>query len=466
MQMSDSIIQGKYLSDVFLIEFPAHVKVFTKAGNNQGPKTQNDYATFVHEYWHFLLKISTVVRFRDFSIWHQLIPIFTKALTDNADGTSEGNSLSAEDKILLDEFTELIFTYNGDCFEGLKGKKVKDYKVIGNAVTEDCNLTLKGKPISYKKVKIPVEVLTEQGIEQIHYVLGNSTIDESIANSIDKIIFAKGNIPPAIPYLMLEKMSKYYNGGISLTNYELSAIGTLSFLTTNPAFSLEALFKDYINLRKITSIEKSLLEICNRIKPEFMKIASVLLNDLQSIQDVYKGREPTDFAIDYIANRIRNAIDLRLTNLLFDLKPFENGVLKQETLNKLIFEIIPPCDIRQKFEGDFDIVNRDIILSFDLKPINLNGNIIYSSYLLQVLNCQMDFFRAHWAFYSIMDSDKVESVCPYYTSCDLEQRINEQDICKLKPWKSFKRGQKNCMYGSAVASMIGIVKIRNENEAL
>src|SRR5690606_2620630 len=145
--------------------------------------------------------------------------------------------------------------------------------------------------------------------------------------------------------------------------------------------------------RKSQTINSSVKEMCDRTKPLFMKVASVLLEDLQSIQDVYKNREPISQAINYIANRIRKAIDMRLNNLLFDLEPFENGVLNQQKLNNLMFELIPPCDVRQEIEGDEDIINRDMIKSFDSKPINLNGNIVYSSYLMQVLQCQMDYFK-------------------------------------------------------------------------
>ncbi len=211
------MIQGKYLSDVFLIEFPPHVKIFNKSGTNQRPKNQNDYATFVHEYWHFLLNISTAVRFRDFSIWHNLIPIFSKSLTENADGTSIGDNISDEDRKTLEEFTELIFAYSGGDFENLTGKKIDDYTVIGDAEIEVYDLTIKGRTVSFKKVKVPLEVITENGKEKAFFILGNQTIDESIANSIEKMVFDDGNEPPAIPYLMLKKMSEFYNEGISLS---------------------------------------------------------------------------------------------------------------------------------------------------------------------------------------------------------------------------------------------------------
>jgi hypothetical protein len=182
--MNNQTIQGKYLSDVFLIEFPKHVKIFDKSGNSQGPKKQEDYATFIHEYWHFLMNVSTVVRFRDFSIWHQLIPIFTKTLTSNADGTAEGNNITENDKKQLDEFTELIFSYNANSFIGLKGKNVIDFNVIGDCQIEDCNLELKGKQVPFKKVSVPVEVTTEIGKEKVLFTIGNNTIEESIANSV------------------------------------------------------------------------------------------------------------------------------------------------------------------------------------------------------------------------------------------------------------------------------------------
>ena len=458
--MSDKEFDGKYMSDVFLIEFPEHIKVFHKSNISQGPKTQKEYSIFIHEYWHFLLNISTVVRFRDFSIWHHLIPVFSRALSKSEEFDNISEAISDNDKKILEETWDLMMTYNNDGFEGIQGKDYQDYKITGSAIYEPCDLSLFDKPIKFQKVKYPVEVQTEKGIEKGFLNIGNNAIDESIANSVETIINPGKAPSPLFLYQTLIKLSEFYNNGKRLTNYELASIGTLSFLTTNPSASLENLFNDFISIKEKSNTDQAFKVICDKIKPDFMQVASVLLHDLQNIQEVYKGREPMEQAINYIAKKIKMAIHFRLSDLLFDLKPFVGSKLNQELLNHLTFKLIIPCDVKQAFNGPDDEINRDIIKSFDLNSIKLGESYAYPSYLMQVLNCQMNYFRAHWALFTLVDSKNATSLCPYYTTCDLPDRTKNMEYCKTKPWKNYNQNKENCMYGTAISTLKGLVKLK------
>lgn len=463
--MEETTIFGRYLSDVFLIEFPPHVQIIDNdhQGININIKNQRDFAVFIHEYWHYLMNISTVVRFRDFSIWHQLIPIFSKTLMENEDGTALGEEISEKDKIHLEEYSELWYAYNTHYFEGLKGNDILDYNFVGGFITTNYHLKLRGKDVPFQKIKIPVEVTTERGKERAFFYLGNIAIEESIANSVEKMIYDNGNKPPIIPYLVLKKLSEYFNNGQALSNYELAALGTLSFLTTNPALSLKYLFTDYLDLRKKYNIIDSLEIICDDIKSTgLQELREALLNDLQGIQNTYKNREPMAQALDYVAQRMKAAINLRLENPLFDLTPFETSVVNQEKLYHLRSDLIPSCDIKQVFKGHKDQIMKDIICPMDRTPILVQGHELYPSYLMRILHCQVHYFKAHWAgtIGRLQDSNNAISECPYYTTCRVSFRINSPETCKTKPWATFSQKHQNCAYGSAVGVTMGETKLR------
>ena len=64
--MNQEKILAKYFSNVFHIELSEKVKIFGKEKDHT--ITNETYSIFVHEYWHYLLNISTSVRIRDFSL--------------------------------------------------------------------------------------------------------------------------------------------------------------------------------------------------------------------------------------------------------------------------------------------------------------------------------------------------------------------------------------------------------------
>jgi len=460
--MQEDTILGRYLSNVFLIEFPAHVKIVDKETAKINIKSPQDHATFVHEYWHFLMNVSTLARFQDFTFFQKLISILTRALLENNDGTVDSYSLSESTKEELDELTELysLRYFQVDYFEGLTGTTVDDFKITGEFITSEVPIKIEGEEIIFNTVKIPVEAKTENGIEQGYYHLGNNTIDESIANSVEKMVFDDGTIPPAKPYLFLKKLSEYFNDGIALNNYELAALGTLSFLTHKPLLEIKGIFIIYIELKKSFTISDSLEILSSVVRPSFEEKADNFLDFLNNLQIAYEGRDLIQQAFDQVINRMLDAIKMRLDNLLFDLEAFKN-TYDEDKLDQLIEELAPSCDIKQEFEGNEDTIMRDIVMPFVLESVNVKDKQISTSFLMRVLHCQMHFFESHFALHGgFADTDKTnDSTCPYYTCCSVHYRQNQPHTCKTKPWYTYSQEGENCAYGIAIGTLMGPTEI-------
>lgn len=177
---------------------------------------------------------------------------------------------------------------------------------------------------------------------------------------------------------------------------------------------------------------------------------------------VYENRHPAYQAIDFIKEKIEKAIYFRSRDILFELTPFKNNQVNHESLSKIIFEIFKPCDVIQKINGDFEEIERDIIKSFETEQIEIDNQQIYPSFLMQVINCQLNYFKAHWALHNLMDSRLAEDKCPYFTSCGLKCRIETPDICLKTPWKTFVKNGEKCAYSHAVSTLIGLTKLKQE----
>ncbi|MEL1245292.1 hypothetical protein AAEO56_13530 [Flavobacterium sp. DGU11] len=446
-------ILARYFSNVFLIGLSPSVNIFNRKIDEEIPV--KEYSIFTHEYWHFLMNISTTVRVRDFALFYQLFPIFSKTLTEEGNGMSDTSVLTAEDKILLSQINDMFIAYNEGGIDNPEELEINNFRIVSEVLGEDAHLTLRDCKVPFKRSKVKIEFDTPQGISQKYMYLNSDYIEESIANSIEKIIYDDGDSIPEIPYLMLSKLSAYFNGE-PLSNYELACIGTLSLLTTNPALSLNSLFKDYKALRGFHTMQESIDRLSDEIKPIFSQISNIILEDLISILKVYENREPSYQAIKRVYEKIEMCLYYRERDLLFELNAFRNNILNKEILNYLVFKMVNPCDVLQERQGDENLVNRDFIKSFETDNIKVNSHDVLPYFLNQIMNCQLNYLKAHWAMFALMDSRIATSKCPYYTVCDLPNRIINTDRCLNKPWENFVKNGDNCVYGHAVGNLVGI----------
>ena len=445
---------GRYLSDVFLIEFPSSTRIFNK-GVKQRELTSQEYGTFLHEYWHYLINISTFARIKDFTLFYHIVSIFSKTLTENADGTSVGLDYNSEDRKVLAEILELRLAYQGGFYEKINTSYVYDFHLTGEVIISDYNLTLYNRLTPVKKVSIPIKAITENGEKNGYFILGNHAIEESIVNAIERTVYDDGKSPLVNPYLVLTRIFEYYSVGIKFEREEIAILGTLSLLTSDPAVSVVRLIKDFCSYRQRIGTKEALIAVTNEINPIIEQISPFIYAQVESLQGIYKDREPLCFAINYITQKILYCFELRRKDLLFDLTPILTR--DKKLLEDLIFNKVKPCDILQRFRGCGNKIGKDLLKSFELEKIIYGGKEWNISFFLQLFYCQLDYVQAH-GMVGIFPSDKVKSKCPYYSVCSLDFRKSNPTICKTKPWKQFNKNTESCMYGTAVSNLIGLVK--------
>jgi hypothetical protein len=452
---------ARYLSNVFHIELSKEVRFFeTKREDENFAEV---YSIFAHEYWHYLLNISTTVRLRDFTFWYQQFPILSSALQFEQNGEVDVSELTSNDKNLASELGELYVSYAncGIKYEGDEVEDYLDYKTSNEIVEVDLDLTLKGEVVPFKEAQVEITVTTNSGEIPGILIINTDYIEESVANSIEMMICDTGKETPILPYHFLLKLSEYFTGA-QLSHFEIASIGTLSLLTENPARYLNSLFKDYHEFRQTLDIEKSLEKLAETIKPIYEQICKVILSDLDDILRVYKKRHPSYQAIKFIKEKVVKGMIFRNKSLLFELTPFKNNTLNQAKLDDLILDYFKPCDVIQLKDGHEDKIMRDEIRSFETDEIKVDEQLVAASYLMQVMSCQLDFFKAHWGIYALFNSGIAESKCPFYSVCDLDCRKLTPEICANKPWKSYLKDGEKCAYAFAVGNLIGFSSFKNE----
>ncbi len=124
-------------------------------------------------------------------------------------------------------------------------------------------------------------------------------------------------------------------------------------------------------------------------------------------------------------------------------------------------ETHPYCDVLIENDGSEDDVGRDSLISLGTAVVDDGDQPIPISVLLRPLQAQLHYLAMHIHEYGFVESCmSEENVCPYYTACDLENRVSKGDVCKYEPWAHFDpTGGSNCWYTAGVAGTIGLVEL-------
>jgi hypothetical protein len=184
---------------------------------------------------------------------------------------------------------------------------------------------------------------------------------------------------------------------------------------------------------------------------------------------MHRDRGLMEGAAEWLAEQYAAALGRRLTDPLFDLRPFTHNRINRADLGRLLRTMLP-CDIIVERAGEIHKVERDVIVSFGMPGLTSLG---YSlSYILRTLHAQVDFVLAHLGTNSFGSSVEVERQqaaipddairpCPFYTACGLDLRRNQAETCFRRPWRIFNPGGTNCWYGTAVSCTLGVTRVTN-----
>lgn len=427
-----------------------------------------EFSIFTHEYWHYLLNISTLTGLKDFKLFQTLVEPFWKGIAKKPLGIFNKNNLDKEDEnyvVSLITLYKSIYGYRIPNHPNVSNRTVKDFKITGYKINDDYK-EIDGDNAPFSEVILKLSIETLFGEVDKEFPLGTLVINEGLAYEVENMICKENEKSiPCFPYKVIRKISEYILDD-SITNLELCKIATLSMLTVNaPAAFIDflELIKNKLNEEK--SIDKIIDFIWNNYKSRFKNHIKVAIKDMEDMVNIYKDRGLLEYAMNYLSAQYKRLLNKRLENPFFDLHPFSNENIDIQQIVEL-FKEIAPCDaIIENPDKNNEEISKDILISFTGNKL-WNDTIYTPTDFLRALQCQSHYLQSHIDLNKnkfVSSKSSHTKACPFYTICELENRKNSSDICKNKPWEVFKENEpKSCWYGVAVASTLGSVNVENK----
>lgn len=471
-----STVAGSYSPNAFSIRLPAGTSPIDPVSLEliDDPKRMS---VLVHEYWHYLQNLTTVAGFLELFLQQELTSAFSQTLAVTGDGGSVGSdAIGGVMPNQLRELMAMFFARRGELkASSIDNDRVRNFRITG-VDEEDYGLMLRGQAVPLRKVTLTIDAEMRDGSHEIGQLLfGQVCVEEGIAYLVDRIVAGDGtgalgpDDAPPFPYWVLREIA--LTGGVDMSAIEIVSIGTLALLTPDPAGIFLQLRDEYV-LRRDSgqSISQSLDDIWQNMRSDVEAIIEAIVrSDLPELARMHEERGLVSTAVQWLDEQYEAALRRRLRDPLFDLRPFSHNRVDRAGLNTLLRTILP-CDIIIGREGPVHTIERDVLISFGVPGISVQG--VRLSDFLRTLEAQRHLVFAHLTRERILDSTSVEETrarasddvirpCPFYTSCTLELRRSNASTCYRRPWRIFERDRPNCWYGSAVSCTLGPTEVKN-----
>ncbi len=412
------------------------------------PELSERFAVYCHEYWHYLISISTLSRLRDLEYLQNVVTLFSKTLNNPKQAVSEGRT--ALSQIEIEQFRELRRLHQ--IHDGLVRLPIASNSISLEehpTIIED-NFNLRWGPVAHRSVLLRMQTRTSLGNIIQPFNFGIIALEEGLTSAVTRSIWPEAKLPQ-VPYGLASVIAEDA-GYLDLTNYEISSLITLSLLTLNPPIAYLDMLQSYSNARNPLAPKEGLMKMWDDYRHEFEQYIPIFKQSLDQMVKRYEQRGVTELAARYVREVSFLGLQKRLEDPLFELKPFEKNAVDLVALNQL-FDEFPPCNVVQEREGHSDDVDRDILSNRDIRNFDWNTTPYAPGEFLTTLACNFDFAKAH-ADVDFEQSDNVHQCCPFYTCCTNERRINDRETCKTSPWMHFKPDEtKHCWYGEGAMAL-------------
>jgi len=438
------------------------------------PDDPDALAVLIHEYWHYLQNLTTVAGFISFVLEQDFVSTFSATASPSGDGTSLGtDAIGGDIRARSMELYSIRNAREGELdVDGIDGSKVQSFRITG-VQEDDYSLTLAGQDVPLRKIVLKIEATMDDGSTACGELLfGQACVEEGIAYLVDRMVAANGsgaNAPddaPPFPYWVLRELA-LTGSPMDLMAIEIASIGTLSLLTPDPAGIFLELRDAYVDARSGgASAADALDQVWQSMLPNVRSFTDTIINhELPGLLQMHRGRGLMQHAVEWVALQYSAAFARRVQNPIYDLEPFSHNRIDRRALGVLLRTVLP-CDVIVEGVGDLHKVERDTLVSFGMPGLSANGHSL--SDILRTLEAQNHFVMQHLvsdgfestdeleAYRETLDDDKM-TPCPFYTSCGLQLRKDQPEICFRIPWRIFDPNRRNCWYGTAVASTIGLV---------
>ena len=369
---------GKYFANAFSITLHPDIDIFINEEKDEfeviiDEAERPKLAIFIHEYWHYLLNISTFSRYHDFSICFHLLAIFSSTLMKYGNGASSGNEgLSQELRTLAKSMVKMLRIYRGDIRPNINGT-VRDFKVIGYSVKEE-KINVNKSYQAHQFIQLKLEIESTNGSEEHNFILGSTAIEESLVTIIESFIYQSS--PKKFPYLVVPKLVNHLSER-PIPNLDILTIMTLSLLTPTPSVTLISLIEFYDqSCRNIVNSNDRRVALISKVINIYESSVPYIKKELKEIEELVKERATFKMAAKSFTELFSKMIKIRKANYLFDLEPFMSGELSNTKLEKFI-NSYKPCDVIQRKIGAEDTLNKDDLFSFETNVFDQANSSIY-----------------------------------------------------------------------------------------
>lgn len=461
--MKKKKVLGSYNSNAYLIEIPYDNSINMHSSLNLTSASENDISTFLHEYFHYLINISTFHGILELSLYNLQKYLFSHTMKNRKDGESDGSAvLEKSQKEELDSLFKIIKIYYGDSID----LSWENTNTIGTIKQFEERISIRDTIIELSSATITYCIYNPKSdsYSNEEIIIGVLDLEESLCMLIEKEVMNNTEILSKYPYYLIEDICDKYN--IKLKRNVLIYITFLSLLTSNPIkyfFNIIEFISDKFTNRENEDFDqdKILTQIVSKQQYEFNHLSDIILKSVNDLANASVGRGGSEYISKYFQEVTTTIIDLRKSNIVFDLDILmsKKGSNIQNISN--LMSIVKPCDIlfsKNEFPV-FSAFNCDYYVSF-----NQIDNLYNSSFTLSELLCMYASERhmvlSHFNHNQIDQTNLIgHKCCPHYAFCTQTFRTENQQICFTSPWKSY--GKANCWYSAGVLSLLGIVKVKS-----
>jgi hypothetical protein len=171
----------------------------------------------------------------------------------------------------------------------------------------------------------------------------------------------------------------------------------------------------------------------------------------QALESEFNGDGIMAVAMRQIIAAARAAFKMRAIDPFFELAMITE--IAGGTSVPQILQRIPSCALKQEAAGPFDLVQRDVLISFQ-PLLAVSGRDPEDG--LRTIHGIFDYVSRHLTQHGFVETSAARrGPCPFYTSCNLRLRTDEPHICRSEPWLSGSwpnwGPDGRCWYGTAVS---------------
>jgi len=404
------------------------------------------FGVLVHEYWHYLHNISTLVGLRSFQADQALLNLFSRTL-NRSSGESEGSACA--------EFRP------EDRNDAIRIALLQRDAIGTKGPANRTNGRLESRVASVNGRTIEVEIHKEgRCVTNETFILGTLAIEESVAFEVEGLVCGAFGVQmpdaPEFPYRVLSRLLQFYVGDEVPPNI-VAGLGTLALLAEHPEEAVSVLAQQYRTAQnRYSDSVRALRYAVDSVRVPFGRRVRWSSSNLQAIQEMHVGRGLSEKASRYVTSVYQKALERRACAPLFDIECFLSNDQTVEQHLESLFDDYPPCDFLVKRpDGEVDILSTE--------PDQPDEYGLALPQYMRAFDAQRAFMRAHLLQSGEFAASQLNTEsCPFVGGCGHPLFKQDEVLCRTKPWRhihSSTADAEGCWYTCGVQATRGLVKL-------